>query len=269
MKIDLPKFANKADLYSFLVKRKEDIFEVKKSEIKKGDVFATSNPIALKTIANKAQLKADTENELNRTIIGNTYYWMDSHEDVHLSNCFGTSIKQRGVKKIRHYHDHLNQLTAQVGKFEDVYEQPIKWQDLGIDKDGETEALFADSVIRKSYNSKIFDMYKDGDIDQHSVGMQYISLSMAINDPEYKEEYAEWQRVFPLLGNPDEAEKKGYFFTVKEAKLFEISCVPDGSNTLTPTMAVKDIDPEDSSQDKADPAEPVEKETQIIHFDLI
>src|SRR5690606_41822806 len=111
MKIDLPKFANKADLYSFLVKRKEDIFEVKKSEIKKGDVFATSNPIALKTIANKSQLKADTVNELNRTIIGNTYYWTDSHEDVHLCNCFVTSIKQRCVNKIRDYYDHLNEPT--------------------------------------------------------------------------------------------------------------------------------------------------------------
>ena len=268
MRIDLPKFANKSDLYAFLVKRKEDIFELKKNEIKKGDLFATSDPIALKSIASKAELKADTDNELNRTIIGNTYYWMDSHEDVHLSKCFDVSIKQRGVKKIRHYHDHINQLTAQVGKFENVYEQAIKWRDLGIDKDGETEALFADSNIKKAYNEKIFEMYKSGEIDQHSVGMQYFFLGMAINDPEFPKEYAEWNAVYPLLGNPEEADKNGYFFTVKEAKLFEISCVPDGSNTLTPTMAIKDIDPSDDSQDKSDPQDAVETK-QVIHFDLI
>lgn len=271
MIIQKPNFANKADLYEWLVKRKEDIFEAKKSEVKKSDPIGS--PITLpSTVINKAVTTPadDNDNEIKRTIVGNTYYWMDSHEDVHLSGNFGVSIKQRGVKRIRHYHDHLGQLTAEVGKFNDVYEAPIAWRDLGVDKDGNTEALFGYSTIKKAYNERIFNAYKEGDIDAHSVGMQYSKLAMAINDPEYKEEYAEWQRVFPLLGNPEEAEAKGYFFTVKEAKLFEISCVPDGSNVLTPTLAVQDktIDPVDASQNKTDPHEAVAK-TEVSIYSLL
>ena len=269
MRIDLPKFANKSDLYAFLVKRKEDIFQAKCNEVKKSDVSFNVPYDKLAPVIKVASTNEDTDTEIKRTIIGNTYYWMDSHEDVHLSKCFDVSIKQRGFKKIRHYHDHLNQLTAEVGKFQKIYEQPIAWKLLGIDKEGETESLFADSNIKKAYNEKIFTMYKDGDIDQHSVGLQYVQLGMAINDPEYPKEYAEWNAVYPLLGNPEEADKKGYFFTVKEAKLFEISCVPEGSNSLTPTLELdKDIDPSDDSQLKTDPVDPVDK-TQVIHFDLI
>lgn len=269
MRIDLPAFANKADLYSYLVKRKEDIFQLKRNEVKKSETFMHS-PILLKPEeASKAEGQGenlDTDFELKRRIVGNTYYWMDSHEDVHLSGCFAVSIKQRGAKKIYFYHDHLNQLTAKVGNFEKVYEKEIAWKDLGIDKEGNTESLFADAAIKKAYNEKIFEMYKSGEIDQHSVGMQYVKLDLAINDPEYKAEYAEWQKVYPLLGNPETADKTGYFFTVKEARLFEISCVPDGSNILTPTQSIND--PSKDSQEHTDPSQGSQTK-QNLFIDLI
>jgi hypothetical protein len=60
---------------------------------------------------------------------------------------------------------------------------------------------------------------------------------MAINDPEYKEEYATWQQAIDKIGNKADAEAKGYFWYVKEAKLIEISAVLEGSNELTPTVS--------------------------------
>lgn len=45
------------------------------------------------------------------------------------------------------------------------------------------------------------------------------------------------QYVNQLL-NPEKAEQKGYFWLVKEIRLFEVSAVMFGANSLTPTLSV-------------------------------
>lgn len=236
MKIAIPKFSTQKELFDYLIANKGEMIDLKKSELKKADavIFDTEPPVL--AVKSAVQTKADTETEIERTIVGNTYYWLDSHEDVHVSNCFAVSIKQRGPARISHLHDHLHQLDAKVGKFSEVYEQPVSWRELGVNVDGETVALMADSTIKSALNSKIFNMYKAGEVDQHSVGMQYVSLDLAINDPERQKEYALWLSVFPLLGNKQKALDKGYFWVVKECKLIEISAVLNGSNEVTPTL---------------------------------
>lgn len=246
MRIATPEFTSKRDLFDYLIKHKGEMIDLKKSETKNADsvelFLSTSKAEAIATSAPE-----DTDSEIKRTVVGNTYYWLDSHGDVHETKCFLDSIKQRTANKISHLHDHIHQLTAKVGNFANVYEKEIAWRDLNVDKDGTTVALMGDSVIKRILNGTIFEYYKNGEIQQHSVGMRYITLDLAINDPEYKQEYAEWNRVFPKLGNPEKALQEGYFWIVKDAALIEISCVLNGSNEITPTL-LPTSDPSGDSQ---------------------
>lgn len=244
---DLPQ----GELIKYLVKNKLELIDLKKSAIKQFVDTPCSLVEESGLISKATQNNQDTDEVLYRTIIGNTYNWMDSHDDMHLNGLFAQSIKDRNGR-IYHRHDHVNQLTAKVGKFSQVYEQVVNWTDVGVNKIGQTMSLLGDSAIKKAYNQLIFDSYKDGEIDQHSVGMQYVKIFLCVNDRSEKEEFDNWNKYFPLLGNPEKATNKGFFWAVKEAKLIEISCVTEGSNELTgmynpPNGSVK-IDPQISSQ---------------------
>lgn len=219
-----------------LVERKSELINLKKAEIKtvKGGLTTLNDCNIIKT--DKAS--NDTETKLERTIVGNTYMWMDSHDDVHAKGVFSKTIKER-QGDIFHLHDHEFKLTAKVGEPTKIYEKELLWSDFGVNKAGTTTALLMDTEIYKDYNNKIFNAYSKGQIKQHSVGMQYVKIDLAVNDDEYEEEYKVWQDNIENIGNKEVAEEKGYFWLVREAKLIEISAVLLGSNTLTPTLENK------------------------------
>jgi len=176
---------------------------------------------------------------VKRTIIANTYNWMDSHSDVHLSGVFSKSISERG-SKIPHLIDHDFKTVSKVGKILKSYESQISWRELGQGKTGMTEALFIESEIKRSWNERIYNDYKNNEIDQHSVAMQYVKVALAINDEdEYPKEYQVWAEHIGKVGNRAQAEAQGFFFAVSEAKLIEVSAVLLGSNELTPTLGTK------------------------------
>jgi len=160
---------------------------------------------------------------------------MDSQDDVLLAGVFSKSISEKG-NRIWHLHDHQYQIDAKVGRPISIYEKLISWADLGIEKAGDTTALFMESNIIKDWNAKIFSHYLKGEIDQHSVALKYINIILAMNDENEKEAYAEFQKHIDKIGNKEKVLEQGYFFAVKEAELFEVSAVLDGSNELTPTI---------------------------------
>ena len=225
-----------------LIANKNELIRLKKAELKKADIVEWSIPdfkTAFKSIGET--LKQDNDSEIYRTIVGNTYGFMDSHDDVHIKGIFTKSINENGGR-VLHLHDHVHQLSAKVGTPLKVYEKELNWSDVGLDKSGMTTALLMDTRIEKARNENIFLDYKNGDINQHSVGMQYVKLELAVNDPEEKEEYAAWERYKGEVINIEKAEENGYFWAVTEAKLIEISCVIKGSNELTPTLDNKSIE---------------------------
>jgi len=246
-------FKTQEELFAYLHTNKSDLLEMKKASIKTfvqtPSLLVDETPFGIANKALTTSSSSDTEDVIKRTIIGNTYNWMDSHEDVHVGNTFGKSIGER-VGKIWHLHDHEQKLTAKVGTPTKVYEKAVKWSDLGINKAGTTIALMMDSNIEKSKNPTIFGEYKDGNIDQHSVGMYYVKIDLAMNsdNPDHAEAKKTYDQYIDLIGNKEEAEKKGYFYAVKEAKLIEISAVLEGSNVLTPTLGVKGIEPMEVTQ---------------------
>jgi hypothetical protein len=260
----LPNFDNKKDLFDYLVKNKQEIIDIKKSVVKHTDNIVL--PFVSETTVNKALLTSHKDDEENgvitRTIVANTYNWLDSHGDVHIKGIFTKSIEER-MEKIKHYHDHKHELTAKVGTPIDIYEKRVYWSDLGVKRIGYTDALFMDSQIKRVYNPVIYDMYKNNEIDQHSVGMVYVKMELAVNSDEYKEEMSAWNKYIDRIGNQEKAIEQGYFFAITEAKLIEVSAVPEGSNELTPTVTntSKNITQED------EPLKDTQKDEPIIQVD--
>ena len=231
----LKNFQGKNEFHAYLRKNEKELLAFKKEQFKKADGIS----LPVKQSANKSS-SSTSGDTITKTIIGNTYLYMDSHMDVHAKGVFSKSIKERG-SRIWHLHDHEHKITAKVGSPQEIYEQEIDWKTLGIDKAGTTQALFMTSDIKKTLNPISHEGYKTGEIDQHSVGMRYVRIKVAYQGEEEEDKHAKalWDEYYPQLGNPEEADKEGVFWVVKEAKLIEISCVLEGSNPLTPTLEDK------------------------------
>lgn len=175
---------------------------------------------------------------LKRSIVANTYLYLDSHGDVHMPGIFSKTITDR-KNRISHLHDHKFELSAKVGRPISFNEVKIRWSDVGVSKNGETYVLQMDSKIEKSLNASIYNEYLQDAINQHSVCMQYEEIEIAMNDENYSEAFKAWNEVYPLLGNPEKADELGMFYVVRKAKLIEVSAVLLGSNELTPTLGSK------------------------------
>lgn len=235
-------FKTQKELFKYLVEEKDLILSQKKSIIKRteGGISLTLPSERISTVENKG-LKTLYQNDkehgvLKRTIVANTYWWMDNHSDVHLSGTFSDSIKGR-ESKVFPIDQHNYSLDGRMGKTLALYESQISWKSLGVARPGMTEALFADAQIEKERNERRYKDYLNDEIDQHSVGMRYIDIQMGINDEdEYPKEYAVYQKFINRIGNREQVEKQGYFFAVGKASLLEYSAVIAGSNELTPTM---------------------------------
>lgn len=216
---------------------KKEALLLKKNALKFSDAPVLS-PI-LKNLKedepNKALLERDLpldkEDAVYRTVIANTYNYMDSHDDVHLNNVFKKSLEE--TKKLFLLHDHKFEVTAQTGNIMKAYEQEGRFIYYGYNSPLDTQALLLDVEIEKAKNELVFNEYKEHRINQHSVGMYYVKIDLAIDNQDDKEAYALYRKYLPQIGNADEVEKQGYFFAVQEAKLKETSAVLQGSNPLT------------------------------------
>src|SRR5690349_51732 len=242
-------FPDQAALFHYLVTEKEAIIAQKKSIVKRaeGGLSATFHVEPPEGFATKSKPVYSNDKEsgiLKRTVVANTYWWMDSHSDVHLGRgaegenaIFSESIKGR-ESKVFPIDQHNWSLDGKMGKSLVLYEALISWRALGVGKTGMTEALFADAQIERSKNEKRYNDYLNDEVDQHSVGMRYIDIQLAVNDEEeYPKEFAVFQKYISKIGNRQAVEKQGYFFAVGKAHLSEYSAVIAGSNELTPTMS--------------------------------
>lgn len=167
---------------------------------------------------------------LNYSII-NTYLLLDNHEDVHAKNLFSEYLDGLFLQS-----DHEFKVKSRVGDVVKAIELDVSWSDLGIEKDGDTQVLVFISIVKESYNKNIYQDYKDNRANQHSVGMWYKDLKLAVNNPLNKERYSLWKEYIDLIGNKAEAEDRGYFYVILKAGLREGSYVLLGSNSLTPSI---------------------------------
>lgn len=275
MKLKTPSGLTGKHLFDWLAKNSKQIIDMKKSVNKFAEpvnmpleLWGVRNDLP-RTEASKATPRyrySDDEEKgvLERTIVMNTYLWLDAHDDVHLSNLFAKSLKERGGRA-PHLHDHKFEIDAKVGNPIKWEERELKWSELGVNLPGKTMALILESEILKDYNPKIYREYLNGRIDQHSVYMGYCKVDLALNDEDYKEEYKTWKEVIDKIGNKEVAEKQGYFFAIREAKLYEGSAVLVGANELTPTLDNKSLP--DFSTEPAKPKFSLDVSKMVKHYE--
>jgi hypothetical protein len=245
-KIIIPDVKGK-ELYKFLIENKTALINQKKMLIKQTDAVSCkysflvvdgSGKIAEKSLKEITETESEgNKNYVDVKVIANTANWFDSQGDVLLTDSCKRSLKDR-KGMIPHLHDHIHRIDEQVGDVQKIYTQEILLSELGINKPGSTQVLIFETRIRKDYNEKVYNLYKNGKVQQHSIGLQYVSggIEMAINDSEYEKENLFWEKYINLVINRDEAEESGYMWIVSEYKLLENSAVLFGSNILTPTL---------------------------------
>lgn len=225
------------ELFKFLSENKAALISQKKSMLKKTEpVFFSPSFVFSKPAANKSDnTPAEDTGKILVKVVANTAMFFDSQSDVLLPDNAKKSIKDRkGL--IPHIHDHIWEVTSEVGDVKNIYYQDILLKDLGVNKEGSAQALIFETEIRKDYNEAIYNKYKSGRVNQHSIGLQYVNLSLAVNDEDMKEEFALYNKYINQIINKEAAQQAGYFWAVSEIKLMENSSVLFGSNSLTPTL---------------------------------
>jgi hypothetical protein len=237
MRIDIPKFEDKKSLFNYLSENKKDLIAKKKSMPIYSDVIGLDVSKIGKTGLSEKANNPIMENvdTLRVKVVANTANWMDSHSDVLLRNSWQKSIQER-KNFIPHLHDHIHEISAKVGEVVDIFGQDLSYSELGIAGIGTTQALIFITDIMKSYNEKVFNQYKMGRVNQHSIGLQYVKIQLAINDADFKDEHEVWNKYNDDIINKSHAEKQGFFWAVQEIKLIENSAVLFGSNEITPTL---------------------------------
>jgi hypothetical protein len=186
----------------------------------------------------------------------NTTNILDSHGDVHIPGLWKKSLSETK----RHYliKEHRFSFDNVISDEVTAAAKTIKWSTLGFPWEGSTQALVFTSDIQPSDPTGMYERYRTGKVHEHSVGMRYVEIEMAINTAQrgYEEEKAVWDKYIDQIVNKDEAIALGYFWAVLEAQVIEGSAVLRGSNYATPTISVKNNEPDNSTRGD-EPGEPL------------
>lgn len=260
--MDIPKFETKKELFAFLIENKEILTAQKKAVTKYSDGFGYTNT---KLVHKDNSAINNPPETLSVKAVINTTNVMDSHDDVHIPGLWDKSIREN--KNIMHLQEHEMKFGSIIsdGKDLKVSAETKSWKELGFEFKGNTEALIFDSAVKQSRNKYMHTQYADGNVKNHSVGMQYVKLSLAINDEEAGSNFDTWEKYIDRVSNKETAEAQGYFWAVTEAKVIEGSAVPIGSNQFTPTLENNKTEP----LRQGTPTEPVEATHKNILLNFI
>ena len=262
------EFQSKDELFKALIDNKKELVSIKKSATKNADAVSFGYlDTSIKIDTNKEDVQSQMQNpeSLNVKVVINTTNFLDSHGDVHINGIWNKSVKDN--VSFLHLQEHEREFDKVITDSAKGYVQSMQWKKLGLPYEGKTEALIFESTIDKKRNEFMLNQYANGWVKNHSVGMRYVSLELAINtQAEYDKEYKDlWDEFYPIIANKETADERGYFWVVKEAKIIEGSAVVMGSNSATPTLENKEeIEP---SKDTLD-TEPLQ-DTQKVQKELL
>lgn len=271
----IPVFSTKEARIKWVIENKASLIAQKKASIKLADAFSfaplvgseipelteTTKGLGTATISENAK-KIKVRSIINTTKI------LDGHGDVHIDQLWNKSLKETKD----HYLVNQHNFTFEGIISDDVkaFVKQMTWKELGYDYPGNTQALIYDSVISKDESPQMFEMYRKGKIKQHSVGMRYVKIDLAVNDEGYEKEYEVWNKYFPQIVNGAEAEEQGYFFAVTEAKNIEGSAVVKGSNFATPTYSIeeKSQPPSGTESEPVQPLKQLDVNELLNHYNI-
>lgn len=251
------QFQSKEELFKALRENKSTLIAQKKGINKEADsVFYFVGIENEKGEVSKAEnVNTNNINKIKAKLVINTTNLIDSHGDMHVKGLWKKSIQEQKNTLLLQEHkmtfDHIISDNILVST------KDIKWSDLGYNYEGKTQALVFDAEITKDRNNFMFEQYSKGYVKEHSVGMRYVKLDLAINsDSKYdKEEKAIWDKYYPEVVNKEIADEHGYFWVVTEAKAIEGSAVVKGSNHATPTISIEAVN-DDTSKEQTQITEP-------------
>lgn len=249
MRVKLPDFKEKKALFDYLVTNKKQLIRQKSSmPIKSEGIFSTPSIITSGSkdiFSAKSGLLSDGEilpdGVLRAKVVANAANFVDSHKDLILPDAPKKSIKERkGL--IPMLHDHIHETTAEIGDVLDILLLDYAVRELGYNADGSTQGLTFIVDIRKDYNEKIYERYKSGRARQHSIGLRYLKMQLAVNSQDYPEELANFDKYYDQIINKEVVDQSGYYWVVSEYMLIENSVVLFGSNPYTPTAEIATSD---------------------------
>jgi hypothetical protein len=168
-------------------------------------------------------------------VVGNSVGFYDSHGDVSLRGSWTKTAKERGGS-IPIIKDHIYKIDNLYAKNLGAYVLDIPIKALGYDAIGTTEVI---GFKIKPYLEADMQKYMDVVINQHSMGLSYVSISLAMNDKQEEGEYKAWQQYYNQIINKEDADRDGYFWGIHEQKGHELSSVVFASNTFTPAFLNK------------------------------
>lgn len=180
-------------------------------------------------------IKAVNMGERTIDAIANTYYFVDSDMDVLVMGAAAKSIKDRGPQsnataKIKHQLDHQLNVKNVLGRITELKEEVL---------DGKSVLSFSSYIPETTSGNEHLINYQEGLYDNHSIGFRYQNIEYAERDSSNDKDKKNWDEIYPMLLNPEVADEAGYFFVVREIKLYEISTVSFGANSLTPYLGSK------------------------------
>lgn len=268
----IPQFNTRTETQKWLAENNRLVINTKKASMKCADGVGYSLMLldekgeVVKSEAVKAAITADTTRIKVRSVI-NTTKLMDSHDDVHIDQLWNKSLKENTDNYLvrEHKFDFENTITDNVKAFVKRY----TWAELGWHYEGDTQALVFDSIIDKEEQPFMFNKYAKGQVKQHSVGMRYVNAFLCLATKQYGDEYfLNWEKYFPEVANYQDAEEKGYFYAVTQAKVVEGSAVMKGSNFVTPTTSVEAAK-NTSEEIKEGAAKNTPEETKFFNTNLL
>lgn len=238
--ISIPDFPEKSALIDWLISNKSALIAQKKNSIKQADALLHQSFFVTEkgdSIIKAESIPAEVTKLKVRSII-NTTKIFDSHSDVHIDQLWNKSLKE--TKDNYLVKEHNFSFDGIISDNVKAFTKQMTWQELGFNYSGYTQALIYDSVISKVDSLDMFDRYRAGKVKQHSVGMRYVKLYLAVNDERYEKEFEVWSKYYDVIVNKNDVDEQGYFWAVTEAKNIEGSAVVRGSNWATPTQSVQE-----------------------------
>lgn len=227
-------FESKSEAIKHLIENKEVIKAQKKCITKEADAVWYSPTIEATTIKSEGNAK-----ELEAKLVINTTNVMDSHSDVHIKGIWKKSVSERkGLLLLQEHKMTFDSIITDKIKAEVI---ELSFSDLGYKSDMTTEALVFNATITPERNQYMFNQYSKGYVKEHSVGMRYVNIDLAVSPELEKDEDSNkvWNKYIDQILNKEDAEEQGYFWAVTEAKIIEGSAVVKGSNSITPVLSIE------------------------------
>lgn len=230
----IPAHLEGTERLKWIKSNKSILIAEKKMQYKQADpVMWKAMPMPLHDTSKAA---ADAGTTLHNSTVINSCYYFDSHNDVHIPGLWDKSLSE--LKQAYLLQEHSMTFDKIISDNVTAYVRDVSWDKLGVNAEGVTQCLVFDNQIEPDRNPFMYDQYKKGRVRNHSVGMRYVKIALAVksDDDYFKEEMALWSKYYDRIANKEDVDAEGYFWAVTEAKIIEGSAVPIGSNIATPVL---------------------------------